>query len=276
MKEIKSLVIISLLIFQQIAQCQITSEVKPFSIGETFEMYSENLNEQRTINVYLPNNYQTDSSKKYPVIYLLDGSHDEDFIHIAGLVQFSSFSWINTIPESIVIGIANVDRKRDFTFPTSNEEHLHDFPSSGSSGPFIEFIENELQVLINDKYQTNESKTLIGQSLGGLLATEILFKHTSLFDHYIIISPSLWWDDQSLLEYHLKEIIRNKDIYVGVGKEGEVMEADAEELHKKLTDFGVNSSKLYFSYFEDKDHGDVLHLAAYDAFEKLFKTSKEE
>ena len=47
---------------------------------------------------------------------------DEDFIHISGLVQFGSFSWIHMIPESIVVGIANADRKKRFTYPTNNKK----------------------------------------------------------------------------------------------------------------------------------------------------------
>ena len=108
------------------------------------------------------------------------------------------------------------------------------------------------------------------------MAVEILFKHADLFDNYIITSPSLWWDDESLLEHKLPTSIKGKAIYIGVGKEGEVMEGDARALYKKLEDFGINSNKFHFSYFADKDHGDILHLAVYDAFEKLFKTTEEE
>ena len=66
-------------------------------------------------------------------------------------------------------------------------------PNNGGSDKFITFIEKELQPYIERTYSTNDSKTIIGQSLDGLLATEILFKNPKLFNHYIIISPSLWW-----------------------------------------------------------------------------------
>ncbi|MEL6988820.1 MAG: alpha/beta hydrolase-fold protein, partial [Bacteroidota bacterium] len=176
----------------------------PFSIGETIDFHSKILNENRSINIYLPLSYQEDSSKTYPVIYLLDGSKDEDFIHISGLVQFCSFSWINIIEESIVVGISNVDRKRDFTYPSNVAIDQKEFPTSGKSKFFIQFIKEELQKLIEHKYRVSDSKTLIGQSLGGLLATEILFKEPSLFDNYIIVSPSLWWDDEALLNYKIE------------------------------------------------------------------------
>ena len=159
---------------------------KPFVLGEIREIPSAILLEKRTLNIYLPEGYQPNDTVKYPVIYLLDGSADEDFIHIVGLVQFMNFSWVNVLPKSILIGIANVDRKRDFSFPTTVEQDKKDFPTTGGSEKFISFIEQELQPFIEKNYATNKFKTIIGQSFGGLLATEILFKKPTLFNNYSI------------------------------------------------------------------------------------------
>lgn len=242
-----------------------------FSIGKTVSIKSNILNESREINIYLPLGYSDTSSKNYPVIYLLDGSKDEDFIHIAGLVQFGSFSWINMIPESIVVGIANVDRKRDFTYPSQNEDEQTEFPTSGHSAKFISFLANELQPFIDSNFKTNKTKTIIGQSLGGLLATEILIKSPNLFDNYIIVSPSLWWDNQKLLDLQCTSYKGNKSIYIAVGKEGKVMEQAAKQLYKKLKK--KQSSSLFFEFLKDKTHGDALHIAVYNAFEKIFTTN---
>lgn len=241
----------------------------PFSIGESTTWHSSVLDENRTINVYLPQSYQLQSKQQYPVIYLLDGSSDEDFIHIAGLVQFGSFSWINMLPESIVVGIANVDRKHDMTYPSNNAQDKLEFPTTGGSQAFIQFIKAELQPMIEQQYRTSGSKTIIGQSLGGLLATEILFKHPEMFDNYLIVSPSLWWDDASLLSTKDPLNISNQSIFIGVGKEGETMVNAANSLHELLKK--QSFQKLKFQYFEQLDHGDTLHLAAYAGFEFLFE-----
>lgn len=258
------------------AQYEIKAEQrKPLIIGETIEFQSDILKEKRTINVYLPADYKPESLKKYAVIYVLDGSLDEDFIHIAGLVQFASFDWINLIPETIVIGISNVDRKRDFTFPTQNEQDKKAFPTTGQSENFIRFIERELQPFVNQNYKTNSINTLIGQSLGGLLATEILFKNPELFNNYIIVSPSLWWDDESLLKTETQYYSSKKTIYIAVGKEGDVMERTAKELYDKLELQKQKNTTLYYTYFEKQNHGDALHLAVYNALESIFRISKE-
>lgn len=244
---------------------------KDFTIGKSIQIESSVLKESRTLNIYLPSSYEDSLTKNYPVIYLLDGSKDEDFIHVAGIVQFGSFSWINMLPESIVVGIANVDRKRDFTYPSSNQLDQEEFPTSGKSESFIDFIQQELQPFINTQFRTNKSETIIGQSLGGLLATEILFKAPDAFDHYIIVSPSLWWDDESLLAFEASDYNTNKSIYIAVGKEGEVMERTAKALHNKLSRTQNANTRLYFEFLEDKTHGDALHQAVYNAFDTIFE-----
>lgn len=249
------------------------AQERPFVIGTVRDIHSSILNEKRTLNIYLPEGYNQNDSLKYPVIYLLDGSADEDFIHIAGLVQFANFPWVNLLPPSIVVGIANIDRKRDYTFPTRNQKDKLQNPSSGGSKNFIEFIEKEVEPYIDTAFKVTSKKTLIGQSLGGLLATEILFTHPQLFDSYIIISPSLWWDDESLLQQStatLKAIQKTKKaIYIAVGKEGPIMEGDAKKLTAFLTTNHHPNLKIHFATFMKENHATILHLAVYDAF-KIF------
>lgn len=247
-------------------------ESSPFSIGKTDLIKSNILGENRTLNIYLPDGYHPDSAKTYPVIYLLDGSANEDFIHVAGLVQFLTMT--ETMPAAIVVGIGNVDRKRDFTFPTTIEKDKKDFPTTGQSAKFISFIGKELQPYIEKNYKTNTSKMLLGQSLGALLATEILLKSPSLFNHYMIVSPSLWWDNESLLAKApslLKSLPAQKiKVYVAVGKEGAVMEGDAKKLEETLK---TTNLEVHYAFFPDGNHANVLHNALYKGFE-LFNPKK--
>lgn len=266
------------LLFATVAQAQPrshTKNIEPLSIGEKIEIYSDIMSESRILNIYLPYNYSADSAKEYPVIYLLDGSIHEDFIHIAGIVQFGSYSWINFIPESIVVGISNIDRKRDFTFPTKRKQYQKAIPNGGGSDAFIRFIENDLIPLVSEKYNTSSTKTIIGQSLGGLLASEILIKKPYLFDNYIIISPSLWWDKKSLLDVPIQEFKSPKSIYIGVGKEGKVMEETAKTLHDNIAKKMNPSTQLYFEFFEKQNHANILHLAVYNAFNIMFKPAQK-
>lgn len=250
---------------------------KPFILGQIDEISSKILDEKRTLNIYLPEGYNKKDSIHYPVIYLLDGSADEDFIHLVGLVQFNTFPWVNQIPKSIVVGIANVDRKRDFTFPTTIESDKKRFPTTGGSQQFIQFIEQELQPYIQQNFKASTVKTIIGQSLGGLLATEILYSKPSLFSTYIIISPSLWWDNASLLKQNLPDLKSKTSIYIGVGKEGltpteipHVMEVDANVLYDKMKSLDSKNINVYFDYLPLENHASIGHQALMNAFRLLY------
>jgi uncharacterized protein len=270
------------IVFGQSHSLKQTENSKPFVLGTIEELQSAILSEKRTLNIYLPEGYRQDDTTRYPVIYLLDGSADEDFIHVVGLVQFNSFEWINRVPKSIVVGIANVDRQRDFTYPTSFAAEKKRFPKTGGSEKFIAFIEKELQPYIEKKYKTNSTRTLIGESLGGLLATEILFKKPTLFNKYVIISPSLWWDNGSLLnansELLLSGFTQKTTVYIGVGKEGlglsdipHVMEVDANLLTEKIKATKSKSVSVYFDYLPNEDHATIAHQALLNAFRMLYR-----
>lgn len=239
----------------------------PLSIGEKITFPSAILQEERTLNVYLPPAYHPDSL--YSLIYLLDGSTDEDFIHLAGLSQFLSFPWIAALPPSIVVGIANTDRRRDFTTPSANAEDQLDFPQAGGSAHFIRFLAEEVIPIINSRYPCDSISTLIGQSLGGLLATEIVYHHPQLFHHYVIVSPSLWWDNESLLMEDLTEPWSGR-VYIAVGNEGAEMERLASELHQKMLASPAGEDQLKFEYYAEHDHGDIMHLAVYYGLRWIF------
>lgn len=247
-----------------------------FVLGRVETLQSGALKEGRVLNVYLPDGYVEGDTGRYPVIYLLDGSANEDYVHIVGLVQFMNM--MGLMPEMVVVGIANVDRRRDFTFPTTVEQDKVDFPTTGGSGAFIQFLGDELIPFVEKHYRSNGTRVLIGQSLGGLLATEILLKRPELFSHYMIVSPSLWWDKESLLagaEEVFAELPEGvKGVYISVGKEGKVMEGDARRLLKLLKGAKRPGLQVEFGYLPKEDHATILHRSIHIGFELLFGKSE--
>jgi predicted alpha/beta superfamily hydrolase len=277
MKLIYCLIFNALLMAQALnAQTKLPSNkvaTTPFVLGFTHHIKSIQLGENRTLNIYLPPAYKKSNKDSYPVIYLLDGSANEDFIHIVGIVQF--LNMIEVMPNSIIVGIANVDRKRDFTYPTQNKQDLKNMPTTGGSSKFIAFIEKEVQPFINERYRTNSERTIIGQSLGGLLATEILLKKPELFNRYIIVSPSLWWNDESLLTdgpaLLNKQQFNSAQVYISVGSEGKQMEDDAKNLSQLLISIASKGLKVNFAPMPEENHLTILHLSVYKAFQMLYK-----
>jgi predicted alpha/beta superfamily hydrolase len=258
--------VISSLLISYLTKAQSSTEL---TIGKTIEFESSFLNEERKLNIYLPSDF--DSTKKYSVIYLLDGSIDEDFIHVAGLVQFVTLTF--QMPPSIVVGIANVDRKRDFTFATKDTSLQREFPTAGQSDKFISFIEYELQPYIANKFPVGPEKIIIGQSLGGLLACEILLTRPHLFNTYLITSPSLWWDNQSLLkncdQYLNIEFSHTPDVYISVGQEEhKVMIRDAKALYQKIKKQS-SFAEVHFKLMPKEDHATILHNSLYYQFSRI-------
>src|SRR5690606_7096415 len=157
-----NLKIVFLILFLPACALAQSKEAGLFVLGHTEVVNSTVLAEDRTLNIYLPAGYDTIHSCQ--VVYLLDGSADEDFIHIAGLVQYFSFPWVANMPPTILVGIANTQRRKDFTFPTTTESDKKLIPVNGGSGKFMDFIGKELMPFIKANYNINDTAVLIGQS----------------------------------------------------------------------------------------------------------------
>src|SRR5688572_22967214 len=168
---------------------------KDIVIGERLVIRSEILNEDRTILIGKPNNYDQGSAK-YPVLIVLDG--DSHFHYVTGLA--TTLARNSLIPDLLVVGILNTERARDLTPPALDPRVVQAVPSSGGAANFRSFMADELMPWLDENYRTHPYKILIGHSLGGLFAIDTLLDEPELFDAYIAISPSLQWDEQRLVE----------------------------------------------------------------------------
>lgn len=104
-----------------------------------------------------------------------------------------------------------------------------------------------------------------------LVATEIFFKKPSLFNQYIIVSPSLWWDNESLLTIKRQPVTSSTKVFIAVGKEGKVMENDAKSLFELLKKDNSSFLKTLYHYLPDENHATIYHQALYEAFVQLQK-----
>ena len=209
---------------------------------------------------------------------------EEDFFHIAGIVHYNTQPWVERFPRSIVVGIENTNRRRDFTYSVPDLNFLEkegfkkeSFPQYGGSEKYISFLKNELQPYIEKKYKANNNRTIIGESLAGLMSTEILLKEPEMFNQYIIISPSMWWGGEKLLkeaDSFLKARLKTtKNVYIGApNKEEDArMYNEAEALYKILK--SNKNIKVSFDYMPDELHSTAIHQGVYNGFKKLYPKS---
>lgn len=254
-------------------------------IGERFSMESDVLGEERAYWVYLPASYHNDrfAPQRYPVLYLLDG--DAHFHSASGVVQFMSTGINGNIqtPEMIIVAIPNTDRTRDLTpSETTLGYDGSDVPASGGGGDaFLEFIDKELFAKIDAKYRTRPYRVLVGHSLGGLLTLHALVDRPDMFQSYIAIDPSLWWNDQRLLKRAETYFAETKDleaaVYVTFANNpalvpGEIslMRQTGEAFARAMEPAVSARFRSASRYFEAEDHGSVPLLSLYHGLLHIF------
>ena len=152
---------------------------------------SEATDEDREITVRLPAGYADDGDARYPVLYVTDA--DWNYRLVADYVDY--LSYFGRIPETIVVGIRNVDRNRDFVPRPSPS-----FPNTGEAEAFAQFVAGELKPAIDERYRTAGFDTLFGHSFGGVITSYMLFTQPDAFDAYIALSTSTWVADRALFE----------------------------------------------------------------------------
>jgi predicted alpha/beta superfamily hydrolase len=165
-----------------------TYSQEQITIGQKKVIHSNILNEDRTYQVYLPASYNWALDRSYPVLYVLDG--ESNFLHTIGSVSFLSAQ--GEIPELIVVAITSKIRIRDFT-QTDWSSH---WIGGGSAKKFKSFLSEELIPKIEKDYRTNTFRILSGTSASGQFALYALTSEPSLFNAYIVVSPSLYWDNE--------------------------------------------------------------------------------
>jgi uncharacterized protein len=190
------------------------------AIGVTWSLASSVLDERRTINVYLPPDYATNSAR-YPVLYMPDGGMAEDFPHVAGSVDVSIKNQV--IRPVIVVGIENTDRRRDLTGVTTVPEEQKIAPHAGGADRFRQFLRDELKPQIAARYRTTGEAAIVGESFAGLFVIETMLIDPTLFDGYIAADPSVWWNQQDLIHrtsHLLAGLPAAKRVYISASDDG--------------------------------------------------------
>ncbi|MCC9168991.1 alpha/beta hydrolase-fold protein [Pontibacter harenae] len=266
------------------AALPVYSQNGKIEIGIIDSLYSTSLGENRQVWVHVPaqpEGYEIFAPKRYPVLYLLDG--DWHFQSVTGLLHFlSSENGASIVPEMIVVAVVNTDRTRDFT-PTSstkdwNGNEQRYLRNSGGGNKFTSFLEKELIPYIDSKYPTEQYRMLVGHSFGGLLVVNTLVEKPALFNAYVAIEPSLWWDDKVVLKKAVtaiqKDRIGNRKLFLAVADtvqaSDNVAHIRANIAFARMLEKQKNTS-LTWKYYKGENHFTVPLMAENDALRTLLK-----
>jgi predicted alpha/beta superfamily hydrolase len=252
----------------------VPSPAEPLAIGETFTIQSTRLKEARRINVYAPAGYAESSTLRLPVLYMPDGGIGEDFLHVAGLVQISVMN--GTMRPFLLVGIENTERRRDMTGPTTSDDDRKIAPRVGGSAAFRAFIRAELMPEIAARYRTTPESAIIGESLAGLFVVETFLREPDLFDTYIAIDPSLWWNNEELLKSAGEQLrsrpVRKRTLYLA--SSGEPGLASVTERLAGLLKPGFPGVEWHYEPMPAEAHSTIYHPAALRAFRALFEPAR--
>jgi predicted alpha/beta superfamily hydrolase len=247
---------------------------------------SEN-NYEYEISIALPPSYNK-SDNKYPVLYLLDSN--QYFTAITGILSFiyeqKAQYIIKGIPEIILVGIGYPTtkrteiltyRSRDYTPEIDEEEYMEMAdelgcdpeykPNSGGAAEFIGFIKDTLMPYIESNYKVNtDDKTIAGHSYGGLFPSYVLFKEPTVFNRYVICSPSLWYKKGVVFgyedEYSKKHDTLEARVFIGSGaNEKNEIRNILEGVRRLVETFDTRQYKglVYdWAVFSDEGHFSVI------------------
>ncbi|MDX1828640.1 MAG: alpha/beta hydrolase-fold protein [Lutibacter sp.] len=242
-------------------------------IGTKHHLHSNILNEDREFWISLPESYNTQaaSHKKYPLLIVLDGN--THFRAITGMVNYMSSGYNIRIPEMIVVGIQNIDRRRDFTpdkIITVRENN------TGGGEKFLRFLEEELIKELDKNYRTTSYQILFGHSLGGLLATHAYMKEKTLFNAFIAVDPSFGtWDSETMDKKldSLTEQSFERFIYIATANWGKrnIRNRDRHvRLYESLNSKCKGELPAKLEYFENEDHRSVPIIAFHNGISTIF------
>lgn len=164
------------------------------------------LDAERDVLIYFPPGYETNTKRRYPVLYMHDGQNlfDGATSFIPGKewrVDETAQRLIETkaIEPVIIVGIYNTGNHRlgEYT-PTPTPR----FRDGGKADAYGRMIVEELKPFIDKTYRTRKEAldtAIGGSSLGGLVSLHLGLKYPKVFGKLLIASPSVWWDDQFLI-----------------------------------------------------------------------------
>ncbi len=272
---------ISLLFVVSHGNAQDTKAYK-YPQSEIVTIHSKVLNEDRKIYIHCPKPDSTNLDKRFPVLYLMDG--ENHFELLAQYADYLSRTDILAIPKMIIVGIPNTERRRDLTPTVSITDYLGKpdtsnlMKPSGGNENFLKFINTDLIPAIDKSYKTKPYKILAGHSFGGLSSINCMLTHPDMFDAYIAVSPSFWWDNRYVLKLADKKLTKgsalNKMFFYSDGNEG----GDSSFFHLDLLMFDslISNKNLIglnymYKHYPTETHMTEPIVAYFEALRFIFK-----
>ncbi|WP_299525774.1 alpha/beta hydrolase-fold protein [Winogradskyella sp.] len=254
----------------------IYAQQKTHQINKSFLFESKVLTGNREIWIHVPEIEKKsleNPQSVFPVIYVLDAEHN--FLNTVGITQ--ALSRANLMPNVIVVGISGLYREYDYSPTNINVDYM----KTGGGPNFLTFLSSELIPYINKEFPSSNHNTIVGHSIGGMFTLYSLVENTNkVFSNYLAISPSLWWDNQSLAndwKTHLKtlKLKESKQVFITMADEAKLSN-DGKAMHNQYLEFKnsvKNRSNFKIEYLDlfKEDHLSTVTPAMHYGLKFLFQ-----
>ncbi|QNA98323.1 alpha/beta hydrolase [Massilia sp. Se16.2.3] len=250
--------------------------------------------------VALPDSYR-DTTRRYPVVFVTDANYA--FPIVRGIAQ--RLTKHAGMEETIVVGLSYAQgdtgvysRRRDYT-PSVPRKHDYrsDMPGRpvalGEAAAYARFLKDQVLPLVAKHYRADMGrKFFVGHSYGSLLGLQILLTEPRTFEHYILGSPSLWYDGGVMFDRENVYSERHRDlpasVFFGIGglerlapgkkrsraEEEADMVADLQDLHGTLKSHRYPGLRMQMKVFADEDHASVFPLVVTHGLRSVLPSKK--
>lgn len=188
-------------------------------LGRTYQLF-----------VSLPSSYEKRPAHRFPVLFVTDASYAFPLVRNIGRMVGDNGRGLE---DFVLIGLSyakgdtgQYSRRRDYTPTPNSEDIVSDMPGRpvvhGEAEAYRRFIRNEVFPLVAEHYRVDmDRKIFAGHSYGGLLGAHILLTEPTMFERYILSSPSLWYDDRVMLAreraYAAVHTDMRADVFLSIG-----------------------------------------------------------
>ena len=237
---------------------------------------------KRDLIVWLPPDYDANTTRRYPVLYMHDGQNLMDAsTGFAGewSVDETAQELVSSgqVEPIIIVGVYNTaDRVDEYTqVPFAPE-----YPNAGKAAAYGDFLIQDIKPLIDRTYRTRPGAAdtgLAGSSLGGLVTMYLGLTHPETFTRLGVISPSVWWAHKDIVA-QVKALPAKLPLRIwedigtdeGTGDQAETV-ADAAELNDALRAKGWGDGDLKYTVFPGAKHNEKAWAARFgDALRFLY------
>ncbi len=214
-------------------------------------------NSFKKLHIYVPPEYNSDTSKKYPVIYMMDGEQSFNDLTNMGpewqIDEVINAASENGKPTAIVIGINDADERNPEYTPWKIES-----TPDAHGGPYAKWVTTELKNWVDQNFRTKTDPTntaIGGISRSGMMAYYMFMKYPNIFGNAYIQSPSMWVDYDRLFAMQIPdEDLKSKKIFISVGEDEGGMVDLAKDVYNKFKAQGMTDKNLMYHVVPDEGH----------------------